>query len=68
MTDELKYWLPFMTAHGEIWLEGPFETREEAMAARDRAKLTVFPPEKYGSPFPASTEEEALKGAPTFVW
>jgi hypothetical protein len=67
MQEELKYWLPFRSDHGEIWVEGPYETRDQAMAAREHAKLAIRLPSKYGVPFTASTKEEAEKRANVFV-
>ncbi|MGB6063624.1 MAG: hypothetical protein WBG50_02385 [Desulfomonilaceae bacterium] len=67
MNNELKYWLPFRSDHGDIWVEGPYETRDIAMASREHAKLSVTSPSRYGVPFLASTKEEAEKKADLFV-
>jgi len=63
----MKYWMPFQSDHGDIWVEGPYNTRDEALQARESAKRHVLPPSKYGIPFPAASREDAEKNAKPYV-
>jgi len=63
----MKYWLPFSADSGAIWIEGPFETREQAMAEREKAKSQISPLSKVGSPFVADNKDDALKRAHLFL-
>ncbi len=67
MEQKLKYWLPFESGSGEIWVEGPYDTYERAKAARKKAKLDIGPQAKCGAPLVAATKEEAEKRARSFV-
>lgn len=65
--NEDKFWFACKSIHGDIWIEGPFNTREQALVARENAKLEVVFPAVVGTVFVAATKEEALERASLFI-
>jgi hypothetical protein len=60
------YWLPLESSDGQLWIEGPYSTNEEAMAQRKRVSRYMSPPAKYGIPFTAASQAEAKMRARFF--
>ncbi len=63
MNKEAGYWFPWQNDSGDIRLDGPWSTKEKAMAERESAKPYILPPSGCGVPFYAATKEEAERNA-----